>query len=549
MNTERRLRLFIVARIVVTILFLASTIVLKLTDSNAIGQFQFKGIIQLMVLSCLFSAVSLVLLRRRTWLSSLSRIQIVWDILFVTLLVVLTDGIASPYSFLYLLAIMSAGMLLTRQQALYTAALCVILYGAMVDFQYYGLLNGVGLSPEVAQQRGSVVIFYTIFLHLVGFVLAAVMGSHLAERARVTEVNYEELKQLHSTIVEHLESGLLTVTNDGLIKVFNPYSEKLTGLTQVNAYGRPVSSIFPQLPAYADLLGAHAQGDFFYRTPSGTPLTIGYASVPFKNMQGDITGLIVTLKDLTGIKQMELALKRSDRLAALGELSARMAHEIRNPLAAISGSVQLLSEHGSLREHESRLLAIVMRESGRLNGLITDFLAYARPTPPRFERFGLYKLIGDLQALLVGDTRFEKVRLLQEVPDDLVAWADRGQLQQVLLNLFHNAADAMPEGGDLTFCADLQSGIDDAGTNFSLLCLKVVDQGVGMDEETCRHLFEPFWTTKPAGTGLGLATVYRIVDGHGGLVQVEPREGGGTVVSILLPMMEEIQGENQNSGC
>ena len=549
MNTERRLRLFIVARIVVTILFLASTIVLKLTDSNAIGQFQFKGIIQLMVLSCLFSAVSLVLLRRRTWLSSLSRIQIVWDILFVTLLVVLTDGIASPYSFLYLLAIMSAGMLLTRQQALYTAALCVILYGAMVDFQYYGLLNGVGLSPEVAQQRGSVVIFYTIFLHLVGFVLAAVMGSHLAERARVTEVNYEELKQLHSTIVEHLESGLLTVTNDGLIKVFNPYSEKLTGLTQVNAYGRPVSSVFPQLPAYSDLLGAHAQGDFFYRTPSGTPLTIGYASVPFKNMQGDITGLIVTLKDLTGIKQMELALKRSDRLAALGELSARMAHEIRNPLAAISGSVQLLSEHGSLREHESRLLAIVMRESGRLNGLITDFLAYARPTPPRFERFGLYKLIGDLQALLVGDTRFEKVRLLQEVPDDLVAWADRGQLQQVLLNLFHNAADAMPEGGDLTFCADLQSGIDDAGTYFSLLCLKVADQGVGMDEETSRHLFEPFWTTKPAGTGLGLATVYRIVDGHGGLVQVEPREGGGTVVSILLPMMEEIQGENQNSGC
>jgi two-component system, NtrC family, sensor histidine kinase PilS len=549
MKTERRLRLFILARIVVTVLFLASTIVLKLTDRDAIGQFQFKGIIELMVLSCLFSAVSLVLLRRRTWLPTLSRIQIVWDILFVTLLLILTDGIASPYSFLYLLAIMSAGMLLTRQQALYTAALCAILYGAMVDFQYYGLLSCVGLSPEVAQQRGNVVIFYTIFLHLVGFVLAAIMGSHLAERARQTEVNYEELKQLHSTIVEHLESGLLTVTNDGLIKVFNPYSEKLTGLTQVNAYGKPVSSVFPQLPAYNDLLASHAQGDFFYRPPSGAPLTIGYASVPFKNVQGDITGLIVTLKDLTGIKQMELALKRSDRLAALGELSARMAHEIRNPLAAISGSVQLLSEHGSLREHESRLLAIVMRESGRLNGLITDFLAYARPTPPRFERFDLCKLIGDLQALLVGDIRFEKVRLLQQVPSDLFAWADRGQLQQVLLNLFHNAADAMPGGGDLTFSADLQSGTDDAGTNFSLLCLKVADQGVGMDEETCLHLFEPFWTTKPAGTGLGLATVYRIVDGHGGLVQVEPREGGGTVVSILLPMMEEIQGENQNSGC
>lgn len=549
MKTERHLRLFIVARIVVTILFLVSTAVLKLTDSEAIGQFQFWGIIELMMLSCLFSAFSLFFLRYRTWLASLTRIQIVWDILFVTLLLMLTDGIASPYSFLYLLAIMGAGMLLTRQQALYTAALCVILYGTMVDFQYYGLLKGVGLSPEAAQQRGNVVIFYTIFLHLVGFVLAAIMGSHLAERARLTEVNYEELKQLHSTIVEHLESGLLTVTSDGLIKVFNPYSERLTGLSQAHAYGRPINSVFPQLPVQGNALDAHTQGEFFYRDSTGVPLTIGYATIPFKNMQGNVTGLIVTLKDLTGIKQMELALKRSDRLAALGELSARMAHEIRNPLAAISGSVQLLSEHGSLQEDESRLLAIVVRESERLNGLITDFLAYARPTPPLFERFSLTRLITDLQALLVADVRFEKVCLRLQVPDDLFAWADRGQLQQVLLNLLHNAADAMPDGGDLLLSADLKSGTDDAGTDFSLLCLKVVDSGLGMDEETCRHLFEPFWTTKPAGTGLGLATVYRIIDGHGGVVQVEPRKEGGTAVSILLPMMEERQGENQNSGC
>lgn len=541
--------MFILARIVVTILFLASTIVLKLTDSEAIGQFQFRGIIELMVLSCLFSAASLAFLRRQTWLTQLSCIQVIWDILFVTLLLMLTDGIASPYSFLYLLAIMSAGMLLTRQQALYTAALCVILYGAMVDFQYYGLLSGIGLSSEIAQQKGSVVIFYTIFLHLIGFVLAAVMGSHFAERARVTEVNYEELKQLHSTIVEHLESGLLTVTSDGLIKVFNPYIEKLTGLTQAYAYGRPVSSVFPQLITHGDALVSHTQGDFYYRSSSGSPLTIGYASVPFKNIRGDVSGSIVTLKDLTEIRQMELALKRSDRLAALGELSARMAHEIRNPLAAISGSVQLLSEHGCLRDHESRLLAIVMRESDRLNGLITDFLAYARPTPPKHERFNLAALLRDLDVLLVADARFEKVHLLQKVPADLFAWADKGQLQQVLLNLFHNAADAMPDGGELSVTADMQSGTDDAGTHFSLLCLKVADQGRGMDEETSRHLFEPFWTTKPAGTGLGLATVYRVVDGHGGIVQVGPHEGGGTVVSILLPMMEDTQGENQNSGC
>ena len=549
MKTERRLRLFIFARIVVVVLFLVSTIILKLSDAEAISDIQFRGVIELMVLSCCVSLISLAALRRQGWLLPLTRLQIVWDILFVTLLLMLTDGIASPYSFLYLLAIMSAGMLLNRQQALYTAALCIILYGAMVDLQYFGMLKNIGLSPETAQQRGNVVIFYTLFLHLVGFVLAAIMGSHLAERARLTEVNYEELKQLHSTIVENLESGLLTITRDGLIRVFNPYVEKITGMTQVHAYGRPISAVFPSLPVGRGAFDQQGQGEFYYRPATGHPLTIGYATMPFRNLQGETAGLIVTLKDLTGLKQMELALKRSDRLAALGELSARMAHEIRNPLAAISGSVQLLAEHGGLSEHESRLLAIVMRESDRLNGLITDFLAYARPTPPRFARFNLYHLVRDLQALLMADSRFDKIRLILGLSEDLTAWADRGQLQQVLLNLLHNAAEAMPDGGEIQVSADLQSGTDDAGRRFSLLCLKVLDQGCGMDEETCRHLFEPFWTTKPAGTGLGLATVYRIVEGHGGVIQADPRDGGGTVMTLLLPMMEEGPGENQNSGC
>jgi two-component system, NtrC family, sensor histidine kinase PilS len=549
MKTERRLRLFIFVRMVVITLFLASTIILKLSDAEAISDIQFRGVIELMVLACCISVVSLVALRRQGWLLPLTRLQIIWDILFVTLLLMLTDGIASPYSFLYLLAIMSAGMLLNRQQALYTAALCLILYGAMVDLQYFGLLKEIGLSSDAAQQRGNVVVFYTIFLHLVGFVLAAIMGSHLAERARLTEVNYAELKQLHSTIVENLESGLLTITRDGLIRVFNPYVEKITGITQVHAYGRPINAVFPLLSVERETFEQHGQGEFYYRPTTGNPLTIGYATMPFRNLQGETAGLIVTLKDLTSLKQMELALKRADRLAALGELSARMAHEIRNPLAAISGSVQLLSEHGSLRDHESRLLTIVLRESDRLNSLITDFLAYARPTPPRFVKFSLYRLVNDLQALLAADHRFEKVRLVVKVADDLQAWADRGQLQQVLLNVLHNAAEAMPDGGEIVVSADLQSGTDDAGRAFSLLCLKIVDQGCGMNEDTCRHLFEPFWTTKPAGTGLGLATVYRIVEGHGGMVQAAPRDEGGTVMTILLPMMEEGPGENQNSGC
>ncbi len=556
MKAERWLRVYIVARIVVTVLFLVSTILLKATDTEAISVQQFRGVVALALLACLFSFVSMSFLKYQEWQPALTRLQIIWDVLFVSLLLMLTDGIASPYSFFYLLVTISAGMLLNRQQALYTAGLCAILYGAMVDMQFYGMLEVIGLSPDAAQRRGEVVVFYTLFLHLIGFVLAAILGSHLAERARqseqalrITEINYEELKQLHSTIVENLESGLMTTTLNGLIRVFNPYLERLSGLTQDQAYGRTVESLFPVLKQEKASLAAYLQGEFSYRDQAGNPLLVGYTSVPFKNLQGVPVGRIITVKDLTGLRQMELALKRADRLAVLGELSARMAHEIRNPLAAISGSVQLLAEHGSLKEHEARLLTIVMRESDRLNGLISDFLAYARPRQPVPERFDLHLLMTDLQELLAGDQRFEKVRIVSQIPEGLYAWADRDQLQQVLLNLLQNAAEAMPEGGEVVVSATMQSGADDARNCFSLLSLKVSDQGPGLSEEAARHLFEPFWTTKQNGTGLGLATVYRIVEAHGGMIQAHSGEGEGTTIALLLPTFEEDQSADQNPCC
>lgn len=542
MKPERRLRLFIVARIVVTILFLVSIAVLKQQDPEAIESIAFRGVVQLMASSCLFSLVSLVVLRYVAWQQLITYLQIIWDLLFVTLLLVFTDGIASPYSFLYLLAIMNAGLLLSRREALYTAALCGILYGAMVDFQFYGFLTNIGLSPLAALQKGEGVVFYTIFLHLTGFVLTAFIAGYLSERARsseaalrITEINYAELTRLHSTIVENLEYGLMTVTRDGAIQVFNPFVQQLTGCSQEKAYGKPVALIFPLLPPGG---GERQQGEFTYRPPGGEAVIIGYTVIPYADKNGMLAGRIVTLRNLTEIRQMELALKRADRLAALGELSARMAHEIRNPLAAISGSVQLLAGHGALREDEARLLSIVLRESDRLNGLISEFLAYARPTPPLLAPFDLVPFIRDLVTLLAGDPRFDKIEIQTSLPANLTLLADQRQLQQVLMNLLQNAAEAMSSGGQIALIAGVQQAIDDNGTKFSLIRLAVEDHGCGLDPETRQHLFEPFWTTKPTGTGLGLATVYRIIESHGGTIQAEDRDGGGTVFTILLPVIE-----------
>lgn len=545
MRNKQRLRFFVVARIVVTLLFLASVIVLKLQDPEAIDNFAFRGIVQLMALSCLFSAASLAVLRLQRWLQPLTYAQIVWDLLFVTCLLIFTDGIASPYSFLYLLAIMNAAMLLSRREAIYTAALCGILYGAMVDLQYYGLLVSLGLSPLAALQRGEGVVFYTIFLHLTGFVLTASITGYLAERARssedalrATEINYDELNRLHGTIVHNLEYGLITITGQGTIRVFNPFVEQLSGVSQAQAYDRHISSIFPHLAVQGGE-GEKRHGEFTYRSSTGTPLVIGYSAIPFFDTVGDPAGLIVSLRNLTELRQMELALKRADRLAALGELSARMAHEIRNPLAAISGSVQLLAGNSALYEQEARLLSIVLRESDRLNLLISEFLSYARPAEPRFVRFELNGFLQDLLLLLKADSRFEQIRITTALTTGVVVNADQGQLHQVLLNLLQNAAEAMPSGGELELETAVQSGADDAGQAFSLVRIAVSDRGTGIDDETRKHLFEPFWTTKPAGTGLGLATVYRIVEAHGGAIQAHDREGGGTVFTILLPIVEE----------
>lgn len=245
--------------------------------------------------------------------------------------------------------------------------------------------------------------------------------------------------------------------------------------------------------------------------------------------------MIINFKDLTVMKRMEEALKRADRLATLGELSARMAHEIRNPLAAMGGAVQLLAEHGSVVDSDQRLLAIIIREADRLNGLISDFLAYARPAFPRKEHLELVDLVEDIKILVAADQRFANMTIVNSVPARLSVSADPNQLRQVLINLLHNAAEAAEQPGCIKIEASFQMSGADGSRNTPATVITVTDNGPGMSEESIIHLFEPFWTTKPEGTGLGLAIIYRIVQAHGGDIRVETPTDGGCRFVITLP--------------
>ena len=533
MGSERRLRLFIYARILVSFLFFASALLLKYKNSTIeIERFQ-AGVIRLMAFSFIFSVISLLFLKKLKFNQFLTNLQVIWDVLFVTVLILLTGGILSPYSFLYLLSILIAGMLLGRRQALYTASLCGILYGTILDFQYFGYLTMFGLTQEDAYQFGALRLFYIISFNLIAFGLTAFVTGLLAERARLSEealqrssIDYYELAQLNSAIVIHNESGLLTTTVSGRIRVFNPYAENITGLSQPDAYDKPVESVFPKLTDLINLSNFAAKREFEYQAKNGTLILLGYRVASFNDSIGKLAGYIVSFRDVTNIRRMEAALKKADRLAALGELSARMAHEIRNPLAALCGSVQLLNCAKNIPESDARLLAIVTREAERLDALITEFLMYARPSKPQPQKIALHEFIKEEFIFLGNDPRFINISLQNLVPEPVEVKVDPDQFQQVIINLLQNSADALPDVGLIR--------VEYAYINNSAI-ISITDNGSGIAAEDIRNLFEPFWTTKKTGSGLGLAVSYRIVEAHGGTLSAESPADGGCRFVIVLP--------------
>jgi two-component system sensor histidine kinase PilS (NtrC family) len=544
MGEKRRLAWFILIRVAVVSLFLISTVILNAKEPESINQAELIGFFQLIVATYLFSIASLIILRFAKGINrSLTYAQIIWDLLLVTILLLLTGGINSPYSFLYMLSIINASVLLARREAIYTASLCGILYGAILDLQYYGKLEGLGLSPAAAQQYGGNYLFYTIFVNILAFYLTAFLTGYLAERVRKSEsalqekaIDYEELERLNSSIVSNIDSGLLSINNDGRIRVFNRYATELTGITQEEAYDSPLAEVIDGFTAYSDNILSFCEGEIDYNTRNGDQMVFGFRAVPFTDKEGNSIGVIINFKDLTQIKRMKEELKKADRLAAIGELSARIAHEVKNPLASISGSVQLISQGDKIDGADKKLLDIIMRESERLNGLINDFLAYARPSQPLKIPVLLKQLITDMATLLIADPRFKNVVIQNNSMDQLTLAIDRDQMRQVFWNLFINAAEAMPAGG--TIKVDAVMGTNGGTGMFSGKNVKIVvaDTGLGMAMNDVKRVFEPFFTTKSSGTGLGLATVYRIIESHGGSIIVDSVKDVGTTFTIYLPV-------------
>jgi two-component system, NtrC family, sensor histidine kinase PilS len=539
---KTRLIRFVFARVVVVSLFLLSTTILDIRESARVTESALTGITWLVVATYIVSVlVVLVLWRFDRFNRPLTYLLIIWDLGFVTLLLLFSGGISSPYTFLYLLTIISASVLLSRREALYGASLCAILYGAIMDLHYFGRLTSLGLYSDSARHLEPSALFFIILVNIVAFFITALLTGYLADRLRISEsalrrqaMNLEELERLNTLIVSHLNSGLLTITPDGKIRVFNRYAEQLTGVSQSVAYDRPLQEVIPGFAPFMDRIAGISREEIVHSAPDGSDLVFGFKSISFTDKEGTPLGVIIDFQDLTQLKKMQAELERADRLAAIGELSARIAHEIRNPLAAISGSVQLIAGDTAIAPQDRRLLDIVLRETARLNKLIKDFLAYARPTQPVKTRFHLWRLITEVRELLAKDPRFNAVTILTSCPEDISLYADGDQFRQVLWNLLVNAAEAMAGHGTITVSAANSPLAAFSGAGLPVI-ITVADTGAGIAGEDLKKLFEPFRSSKPGGTGLGLATVYRIVEAHGGTIRVSSTEGQGAEFTIALP--------------
>ncbi|CAN5448526.1 ATP-binding protein [soil metagenome] len=472
------------------------------------------------------------------------RIQLFLDALLITWLVWRSGDITSPFISLFILIISLSSIFLSARDTVVMTLICVLLFSLLAISVVTGFIPSFVQTPEftkIVQIVGS----YNIALLLVGLLASRLSDRYASgEELKETLKSLADLRVLNERIIESIRSGLITTDLDGIIYTFNAAAVEITGHQAEEMSGKSVFSLFGdiQMPI-ANSIEATDTGDQLPRfetdcmTPDGFAVRVGYNISPLFAKDGETTGLIISFQDLTDIRSMEENVRRKDRLAAVGRVAAGLAHEIRNPLGAMRGAIQVMQLNTPPESSQASLMDIILRESDRLNKIITNFLTYARPRVSNFSEIDVREAINDTFTLLLHSPDIlDHHHLETDLPENpVLISADPTQLKQIFWNLARNALGAMPEGGKLKI------GLQQINDNRIRILFE--DSGCGMPPEKVEKLFEPFSDSTTGGTGLGLSIVYQIVRDHNGTINVRSRENDGTTITVELPT--EIK--NQNS--
>lgn len=459
-----------------------------------------------------------------------SVLQMLSDLVMVTLVVYATGGVDSSLNFLYPLVIIVACIVLPRIWSYLVAALAFILYGAVLELTFFDVV------PSYSQTHPGLRTLQAIILvNLFAFLAVAYLAGLLASKLRQVDVRLkhtrgalEDLQALHENIIESITGGILTTGLDGYITFANTAAQKLLERRMADLLGQPVHRLFidtlPQPGA------ATAHGEVRFVGENGYRKTFRVLTTALIVADRGITGYVYTFDDLTDLRRLEREVRIQDRLAAVGRLAAAIAHEIRNPLTSIAGSVSMLAEVPNLSEEHRQLLQIVMRESDRLNAIITDFLAYSRNRRYQLARVDLIPLLEDTLTLLEhGQNSGIKVERRYNV-SQAIAMVDGDKMKQVFWNFCENAVRAMAGGGQL------KVSVENLGREWQII---FGDTGPGMRPQLVERVFEPFQSEFEGGTGLGLAIVYQIVQAHEGKVWARSKLGVGSEFVLRLNRMAE----------
>ena len=551
-DLRRKLAWLIGIRTAIGTVLLGTGILIHVDAPGVLPLSPFFLLISLIYALTLAYALTLPLVDRHQWLVD---VQLAGDALVTSGFIAVTGGINSLFSLLYVLPIIAASMLQRRSGAMMVATLCSLMYGVIVLIQY-GRIDVAAAAfwlrgPAVALPSGWAAQ-YTVATNVFAFLAVAVLSGSLAESLRRSGASLERasaelanVQAFNQHVIDSLTSGLLTTDYDGRVLTLNRGAETIIGHPASSLVGRHVNEVL-QLPP--DLVGAletrldgvrSRRADYQFRTGDNRQIDIGLSATHLVTSSGR-AGYLFTFQDVTEMRRLEREARVRQRLAAVGEMAAGIAHEIRNPLASMSGSIQVLRQELQLNDEQAQLMDIVVRESDRLSDTIRSFLAYARPQRSSLARFDVGALLNDVALLLRNSTEVADDHIVVvQVPGEEVWYeADESQIRQIVWNLATNGLRAMPDGGRLTLTASLEEqpgrgrGAAKGGPD---VVLRVRDEGLGIPEEELDGMFQPFHGSFAKGSGLGLAIVHRIVSDYNGEIRVTSKPGTGTTVEVRLP--------------
>lgn len=543
-DTARSLLRLMFLRIVVVTFLLGIAAFIQIKGTQPVPPGAIPQVFSIIIFIYFLSILYVLILKRTKSLEINVYIQALCDVAVITVLVYVTGGIGSVYSVLYQFVIIYSALFLARRGGLIAASASSLLYGLLLDLEFFGILPAYVATADGGFSAGYVLS--RIFIHIVSFYIVAILVSFVVEQEKRSrslltekESEFDQLDLLHKSIIEHVNAGIITINLKREIKSFNRAAEEISGIGLFEVEDKDIDYVFPGFSKMLDEiksekrgLGKTVGGEIVVTNRQNKDMVLGFSVSSLMDSTDNRIGDILIVQDLTATKEMEKEVEKTKNLALIGKMAAGLAHEIRNPLTALSGSVQLLKRNLDLDETDARLMQIVLRGRDQLENLISNFLLLARPNPADREEIDINVILNDvLESLRCCPDWNENIDVKKEFSDRPGIYGNRTELKQMLWNLLLNAVQAMPDGGVL----DVATSLTDSDNGDRYFVITISDSGCGIEPDKENKVLTPFYTTKERGTGLGLPIAGRIVESHGGEIKIETEVGQGTICRVLLP--------------